>query len=106
MPKYLIQGSYTPEGVKGVLKDGGSGRRRAAEEAIRSVGGTLEAFYFAFGENDVFAIVDVPDAESAVAASLWVNASGAVNLKMKVLITPEQMDAATRKTVTYHPPGG
>lgn len=105
MPKYLIQASYTVEGTKGLLKDGGSKRRAVAEAAVKSLGGRLEAFYFAFGETDVFAIADMPDNVSAAAVSLAVTASGAVNAKTTVLLTPEEMDQAAKKTVSYRPPG-
>jgi uncharacterized protein with GYD domain len=105
MPKYLIQASYTPEGVRGLVKDGGSQRRAAAEAALKGVQGRLEAFYFAFGDTDVYAIADVPDNASAAAVSLAVSASGAVNTKTTVLMTPEEMDQATKKMITYRPPG-
>jgi uncharacterized protein with GYD domain len=105
MAKYLLQASYTEEGLKGLLKDGGSKRRAAAEEALKSVGGRVEAFYFAFGEADVYVIADMPDNVSATAASLTVNASGAVRVKTVVLMTPEEVDQATKKTVTYRAPG-
>lgn len=105
MPKYLIQASYTAEGAKGLLKDGGSRRRAVAEEAVKSLGGRMEAFYFAFGETDAFAIADMPDNASAAAVSLAVTASGAVQVKTTVLITPEEMDQATKKTISYRPPG-
>ena len=105
MPKYLIQASYTAEGVKGLLKDGGSKRRAAAEQAIKGLGGRLEAFYFAFGDTDVFAIADAPDNMSAAAVSLAVTAAGAVRAKTTVLMTPEEMDQATKKSVSYRPPG-
>jgi len=105
MPKYLVQGSYTAEGTQGLLKDGGSKRRKAAEALTKSLGGRLEAFYFAFGETDAFAIVDVPDNVSAAAAALTIAASGAVRVRTTVLITPEEMDQAAKKTVSYRPPG-
>ena len=105
MPKYLIQASYTAEGTKGLLKEGGSQRRATAQEALKSVGGRLDAFYYAFGETDVFAIADVPDNVSAAALSLAVSASGALNTRMTVLLTPEEIDQAARKTVGYRPPG-
>ena len=105
MPKYLFQTSYTAEGVKGLLKEGGSKRRAAAEEVVKSVGGSLEAFYFTFGETDAFVIVDLPDNVSGAAISLAINASGALRGKTTVLLTPEEMDAAAQKTVAYHPPG-
>jgi len=105
MPKYLIQASYTAEGTKGLLKEGGSQRRVAAQEAVKGVGGVLDAFYYAFGEIDVVAIADVPDNVSAAALSLAVSASGALNTRMTVLLTPEEIDQAARKTVGYRPPG-
>jgi uncharacterized protein with GYD domain len=105
MPKYLYQASYTTEGTKGLVKEGGSKRRAAVEEITKALGGKLEAFYYAFGESDVVVIVDVPDHASAAAVSLAVNASGAVQLKTTVLMTPEEMDTATKKSVSYRAPG-
>jgi uncharacterized protein with GYD domain len=105
MPKYLIQASYSPDGVKGLLKGGGSARRAAVEAAAKSAGGKVEALYFAFGETDAVAIVDVPDNASAAALALAVSASGAGSAKTTVLLTPEEMDAATKKTISYRAPG-
>ena len=105
MPKYLVVASYTAEGAKGVLKDGGSKRRQAAEAALKSVGGKVDAFYFAFGENDVYAIIDAPDNISMAAASMAIGASGAVRTKTVVLLAPEEIDQATKKTTNYQPPG-
>jgi uncharacterized protein with GYD domain len=105
MPKYLVVASYTADGVKGVLKDGGSKRRQAAESALKSVGGKVDAFDFAFGEHDVYAIIDAPDNVSIAAASLAIAASGAVQTKTVVLLTPEEVDQATKKTASYQAPG-
>jgi len=105
MPKYLFEISYTGEGVKGLVKDGGSKRRAAGTTAIESLGGKVEAFYFAFGQNDAIAIVDMPDAASAAAASIALSAGGGVTGKTTVLLTPEEIDAAVKKTPTYTPPG-
>ena len=105
MPRYLLQVSYTTEGIRGLLKDGGSKRRAAAEQAIKSLGGKLEVFYFAFGDTDAFVIAEAPDNISAAAVALAVGASGAVHAKTTVLLTPEEMDQATKKTVSYSPPG-
>jgi uncharacterized protein with GYD domain len=105
MAKYLISASYTAEGAKGVLKEGGTKRRQAAEQVIKSAGGKLEAFYFAFGEHDAFVIVDAPDHASVAAMSLAINASGAVRTKTVVLLTPEEIDQATKKGTTYRAPG-
>ena len=105
MPKYLIKASYTAEGAKGLLKDGGSKRRDAAAQALKSAGGKLEAFYFAFGDTDAFVIVDAPDHASVSAASLAISASGAVRTKTVVLLTPEELDQAAKKSVKYRAPG-
>ena len=105
MPKYLIQASYTTDGVRGVVKDGGSSRRSAVAKLIESVGGKLEAFYFAFGSSDAYVIADMPDNASAAAASLAVNSSGAVTTTVTVLLAPEEVDAACRKTPAYRAPG-
>ena len=107
MPKYLIQGSYSEQGLKGVLQEGGSKRREAAEQSIKGMGGRLEAYYFAFGKDDFVIIADLTSNEGAAALSLAVNASGAVQSRMTVLITPEEIDQATKKmkTVKYRPPG-
>jgi uncharacterized protein with GYD domain len=87
------------------MKDGGSKRRAAPESAVKGVGGKLEAFYFAFGETDVFAIAELPDNASAAAVSLAVSGSGAVNARTTVLMTPEEMDQATKRKISYAPPG-
>ncbi|HEV8149947.1 MAG TPA: GYD domain-containing protein [Gemmatimonadales bacterium] len=105
MPKYLWQASYTTEGAKGIRQGGGMARRAAVKELIEKAGGKLEALYFAFGKADVIVIADLPDQATAVAVSLAVNATGAAGLKTTVLITPEEVDAAAKKSVDYRPPG-
>ena len=105
MPKYLIHGSYTADGAKGLLKEGGSKRRGVVKAFTEKLGGKLEAFYFAFGSSDFYATVDLPDAASAAAVSLTVGASGAVHSQTVVLLTPEEMDAAAKKSVDYRAPG-
>jgi len=105
MPKYLIQGSYSEQGLKGLLKEGGSKRREAAEQATKEVGGRLDAYYYAFGNDDFVIIADLPSNVDASALSLNVNASGAVKSRMTVLITPEEIDQATKKTIMFRPPG-
>ena len=105
MPKYLLEVSYLPEGAKGILKDGGSKRRQVVEAAIKGNGGKLEAFYFAFGKNDAYLIVDAPDHVSVAAMNLNVSASGAASIRTTVLLTPEEIDQASKKSVTYTPPG-
>ena len=105
MPKYLLKASYTTAGVKGVAAEGGSPRREAVGRAVGSVGGTMEAFYFAFGDADAVIIADLPDEEAASAVTLAVNADDRISLKTTVLLTPEQVDAAAKRSVEYRPPG-
>ena len=105
MAKFLISGSYTAEGAKGVLKDGGSKRRNVAKAITEKAGGKMEAMYFAFGANDFHIIADLPDAASALAISMTIGASGAIRTQTTVLLTPEEVDAAAKKSVDYRPPG-
>jgi uncharacterized protein with GYD domain len=105
MAKYLLEVSYGPEGAKGILKDGGTKRRQVVEAATKANGGKLETFYFAFGKNDAYVIVDVPDPVSVAAMALVVNASGAASVRTTVLLTPEEIDQASKKSITYTPPG-
>jgi len=105
MPKYLSRTSYTAEGLKGLLKDGGTKRKQAMEQMAKSLGGKLEAFYYAFGDDDLYAIWDVPANVNVAAASLMVNASGAGKVKITVLLTPEEIDRAAKMSVDYSPPG-
>lgn len=105
MGKYMITGRYTAEGAKGLMKDGGTGRRDAATALIESVGGSVEALYFAYGKDDIVVIFDAPDDESVTAAALTVGASGLVAIRTTVLLTPEQIDAAAKKSPAYRPPG-
>ena len=106
MGRYLFQGSYSLDGIKGVLKEGGSGRRKAVEDAVKALGGKLESYYFGFGDTDVYVIVDGVDNETAAAFSMGIAATGAVhNVKTTVLLTPEEIDAAAKKTLSYRAPG-
>lgn len=105
MPKYLFHAKYSAEGARGLMKDGGTKRKKAAEDLVKSVGGKLDAFYFAFGEDDAYVIVDAPDNASVAAASLAVGASGLVSIKTTVLLTPEEMDQAMKKSTKYAAPG-
>lgn len=105
MSKYLVRANYVGDGVQGLLKEGGTKRRDAARAAIESGGGTLECMYYAFGETDVFGVVDFPDEASATAVSLMINASGKIALDLTPLMTPEDVDAAVAKTASYRAPG-
>jgi len=105
MAVYLLRGSYNAEGTKGLLKDGGSKRRDVVRKMVEGVGGKVHAFYYALGDDDVYVIAELPDQSTAVAMSLVVNASGAVRLNTTVLLTAEEMDAATKKSIAYKAPG-
>ena len=105
MPKYLIQGSYTAEGTKGLIKEGGSGRRAAVQKALEGLGGQLDSIYYTFGGDDVIVLCDMPDTISGLALSLAVNASGAVRIATTPLLSVEDVDAACKKAVSYRPAG-
>jgi uncharacterized protein with GYD domain len=105
MPKYLVSGSYTTSGIKGVLAEGGSGRRDAVAKLASSLGGRLESFYFGFGGDDFFVVVDLPSNEAAAAVAMTVAAAGGASPRTTVLLTPEEVDAATKLSPTYRAPG-
>ena len=105
MPKYLIEASYTADGLKGVLAKGGSSRRDAVKTMASEMGGSLESFHFAFGDADAYVILDMPDNVSVAAAAMTVSASGAAAAKTTVLLTPEEVDEAAKQSVNYVPPG-
>jgi len=105
MARYLVQGTYTAEGARGLLAKGGTARRTAIEEMVKGLGGSVEAYYWAFGDSDFFCIADLPDAVSAAAIGLTVSGSGAVRTQTTVLLTAEEIDQAAAKTVGYRPPG-
>jgi uncharacterized protein with GYD domain len=105
MPKFLIVASYTPEGAKGVLSKGGGARRDAVEKTIADIGGHLESFHFAFGEDDAYVIADLPDNTAAAALGLTVGASGMASVRTIVLLTPDEVDRAAQQNVTYRGPG-
>jgi uncharacterized protein with GYD domain len=105
MAKYLLKADYSTDGVKGLKDKGGSSRRDAVAEMVKGLGGSLESFYFAFGESDAYVTVELPDNEAATAAALTVNATGAVSVSTVVLLTPEEVDTAAKQAVDYRPPG-
>lgn len=105
MAKYLITGSYNTEGLRGVLKEGGSSRVKVVEQLAAGVGGTLETFYFAFGGQDFVIIADIPNHVDMAAVMLTVNAAGVLSASTTVLLTPEEIDQAAQRAVIYRPPG-
>ena len=105
MKKYLIRGAHNAEGTQGLLQEGGSGRKTAIEHMLGSMGGEVESFYYALGENEVYLVIDLPDDLSAAAVGLRVNAAGLVRISLTVLLTPAELDEAAKKSVTYRAPG-
>lgn len=106
MPKYLVAATYTADGLKGLMKDKASGRKAAVSQALKSLGGKLEAMYFALGEEDAFVICDLPDNVAAAAVGLATSASGAVRTRTVPLLTVEEIDKALATEVEYKAPGG
>ena len=104
MPKYLVQGSYTEQGLKGLLNEGGSKRRAVVEQLASEMGGKLEAFYFAFGSDDFVIILDLPSNIDMTATAIVAQASGTVKSRVTVLVTPEDMDRAVQRKVNFRPP--
>lgn len=105
MPKFMAKARYNADGARALMKEGGSSRVAAVTRATKALGGKVESFYFAYGGDDAFVIVDVPNEAAGLALSLAVNASGTVTLDMVPLITPKQMDDAAKVTVKYRAPG-
>ena len=105
MAKYLVEANYVGDGIKGLLKEGGTSRRAAVEEAAKTAGGSVDAFYYAFGETDVYAIIDMPDDVTTAGLALTIAASGTVTMRTTVLLTPEEIDQAVKKSPSYRPPG-
>jgi uncharacterized protein with GYD domain len=105
MTKFLIRASYTAEGIKGVLKVGGTNRKQIVEKMINDIGGKMEAFYYAFGDHDVYSIAELPDMASVAALALTINASGLVSVSTTLLLDTEEIDKATKISVNYRPPG-
>jgi uncharacterized protein with GYD domain len=105
MPKYLVKASYTPQGAQGVMREGGTSRRETIGKLVDSLGGTMESFYFAFGEADAYVTCDLPDNATAASIALAVNATGAAQVTTVVLMSPEEVDEVAGKTVDYRPPG-
>lgn len=105
MAKYMLRVNYTLDGIRGVAAQGGSARKAAAAAAIKSVGGKMESFYFAFGGTDVYLVADLPDNTAAASVALAVVVAGGVTCETVVLLTPDEIDAAVGTTVKYKPPG-
>jgi uncharacterized protein with GYD domain len=105
MPKFLVEAKYSSEGIQGVRKEGAEARIRAISGLTGELGGSMESFYFAFGDVDAYVIVDLPDDETAAALAMAVEASGMVTMTTTKLLTGAQVDQALAKSVPYRAPG-
>jgi uncharacterized protein with GYD domain len=105
MPRYLLEASYTLDGIRGIISGGGTARRDAVAETVESLGGKVHSFDFALGDRDVFLLCELPDNEAATALALAVNGSGRTQVRTIPLITPEEVDAAAKRSVPYRAPG-
>ena len=105
MPKYLIQGSYTPEGLKGLAKDTAAGRKAAVRAALKHLKAKVEGLYYAFGCDDVVLIVDAPDNIAVAAMSFQVGSTGLVRIRTTPLLTVEEVDQALKLPSKYRAPG-
>jgi len=105
MPHFMIRASYTTEGIQGVIKEGAASRLDVVNQLAASLGGSVEAAYWAFGEDDFLAILELPDNAAAAAAVSTVAATGAVTIRTVVLLTAAEVDEARTRTASYRPPG-
>ena len=105
MAKYMFRTSYTQSGLQGLIAEGGTGRREALRQTVESAGGTLESFYYAFGDNDLYLITELPDEKAALSLSLNIAAAGALTVSVTILIDPETVDEAVAQGVSYRLPG-
>ena len=105
MPKYLVEGSYTDEGLKGLIKDKASGRAAAVQKAAQSLGGKMDEIYYTFGDNDVILLLDMPDNATVAAFAITAASTGLVRVKTTPLLTVDEVDKALAKSVNYKAPG-
>jgi uncharacterized protein with GYD domain len=106
MAKFLFKVRYTGEGLEGVMKAGGSERRGVADDLAKKLGGSVESFHFAFGDDDAYVIADLPDNKAAATLAMTVSASGRVSLSTVALLTVDEVDAiAAGRKLEYAPPG-
>ena len=105
MPKYLVTGGYSPEGLQGLIKDKASGRKAALQAAVKGLGGKLESFYYAFGPDDIVLILEAPDNASAASLAVSARATGLVDVSITPLLTVAEMDEALEKPAKYRAPG-
>lgn len=106
MPRFLVIARYQAQGARAVLAGGGSTRRSVFEHAVLDLGGRLESFDFALGDEDVYAIVELPDSAAAAALSLSISGGGVATVRTVVLLTPEEVDRAARLHPDYSPGAG
>jgi uncharacterized protein with GYD domain len=109
MPKYAIFFTFTGETLARFIEQP-SDRAAAVQALVEPLGGKVEGYYFMFGQDDGMVLVDMPDSQSAAAASLAVGSTGAfARLHTHELIPADQINAVLAKAKaarqTYRPPG-
>ena len=104
MPRYLWQASYTVSGAEGLVREGCTKRRQVVQRVVESLGGRLELFDYALGNDDLFIVAQLPNTVSAIGVSMVINAGGGATVKTSVLVTPEEVDQAATKRAEYTPP--
>lgn len=76
MPTFLYQIRYTVEGVRGVMKDGGTTRAEATRAFMEALGGRVIHQGFTFGDHDSILLVDLPSEAAGVAAAFIGRSAG------------------------------
>ena len=107
MPLYMFQAAYASEAWATQIQNP-QNRVEQVRPMIEANGGKLLAFYYAFGEYDVVAIIEAPDNVSVSALALAVAGSGAMKAqKTTVLMSVEEGLEAMRRAsrAGYRPPG-
>lgn len=107
MPTFLVSGSYTPEGVRGVAAEGAASRQQVIAGLAQHLGGELAAAYWTAGGPDHFHVIVTAPAGSDLAA-LWLTVDGSGGARVNSvteLLTAAELDAARAKTPGYRAPG-
>jgi uncharacterized protein with GYD domain len=100
MPGYLIQASYTIEALQALMKKP-QDRTAVVGKAVENLGGSLTGLWLSFGDQDIVALVDLPNNVSAAALALAIAAGGALkSTKTTPLLTVAQGISAMKKAAS------
>ena len=105
MAKYLYRLQYTKTGLEGTVKEGFGAREAFFRKTVEGLGGKTEAAYWAYGDEDIFIMVDFPDAEAATGLSLALALTGSFRVSTTPLLTAKEMDAGAKRMPAYRAPG-